>query len=326
MEKNGIWITWEFQRRNYGISSALGWPLNEFDFNSPRLIRYLKSIYKSINVIYHDKPTVVAAQNPSIILAITAILICKLFGKGIIIDAHNSGIYPCEGKNPFLLSIAKWIQKKSDLTIVTNNELKKVVESNGGRAFVLPDRIPEVNNIKRIPLEGRHAIAYICSFSDDEPYLNVIEAAKLLPPDIKIYITGKYYDRLKGKKIPENVILLGYISDEKYWSLLKSADIIMDLTLRENCLVCGAYEAVAIAQPLILSNTKALKAYFNRGCIYVGSSVASIAKGMICAVDQLDSLKSEIAELRSIRMRDWENMLILLKGEIRKVVGRKNFK
>lgn len=325
MQINGIWITWEFQRRNYGISSALGWPLNEFDLKSSRLIRYIKSIGKSVRAVHEYQPDVVAAQNPSIILAITTILICKLSGRKCIIDAHNSGIYPGEGKNALLLSVANWIQRNSDLTIVTNNELKSVVERHGGRAFVLPDRIPEVKNSQKMDLEGRHTIAYICTFSDDEPYLNVIEAAKLLPPDIKIYITGKYGDRLKGKEIPENVVLLGYISNEEYWSLLNSVEIVMDLTLRENCLVCGAYEAIAVSKPLILSNTRALRSFFHRGCIYVDSSFGSIAKGIISAINQIDGLRSEVNEFRSILNKDWENMLGSLKKEIRNMVGKQFF-
>jgi glycosyltransferase involved in cell wall biosynthesis len=316
-----LWITWEFQRRNLGISSALGWQLAQIDIKGPMLKRYLFSLWKTFLIVLDKKPDVIAVQNPSIVLAVFAMFLSRIFGIKIIMDAHNSGIYPAEGKAVFFMSVANWLQKKADLVIVTNETLKKVVESNGGRGFVLPDKISDLPvKIKGVTLDGKINVAFICTYSDDEPYREVIKAAKLLSKDIVIYFTGSYHGKVSPTEISKNVRLLGFVSEGKYWSLLRSADIIMDLTLRENCLVCGAYEALALCKPLVLSNTNALKLYFNKGCVYVDPTAHSIASGINEAVNDVKILQKDIVMLQSDLRESWSNKLDELISEINDIV------
>lgn len=318
----GLWITWEFQRRNYGISSALGFRFYEIDMKGPRFKRYLFSIAKTYTEIATNKPDIVIAQNPSIILSITVILLRKFCNYKVVIDAHNSGIYPREGKSSLLLSIAKWLQRKSDLTLVTNDEIKAVVESNGGRAYVLPDKIPTVPTHKRTTLDGNKNVVLICTFSDDEPYQDVIETASLLKSDICIYLTGKYEGKVNLQKIPRNIKLLGYVSEDDYWALLQAADVVMDLTLREGCLVCGAYEALAVNKPLILSNTKTNKSYFSNVCVYVDPMPESIANGIMYAISNLTQLEEGVTRLKSNLQDEWNGKLTLLQRKLNSICSR----
>jgi len=305
----GIWITWEKQRRNLGISSSLQWPLCEIIVRKPRVIRYLYSIYLTLKRIHNDKPDIIAVQNPSIVLAIIGVIFKYLLKYKLIVDAHNSGIFPAEGKSKTLMFISRVIQRNADITIVTNPELQVVVESNGGKAFVLPDSLPDVPSATSLELEGSYNIVFICTYNVDEPYREVIEAAKLLPDEVRIYITGNYQGRVDSLTIPKNVELLGYVSEETFWAMLTSADIIMDLTLREGCLVCGAYEGVALLKPLILSDTMALRSYFNHGCVYVKPDVLSIASGILEAIDCVDDLRLGILKLKEMIEVGWKAKL-----------------
>lgn len=302
----GIWVTWEIQRRNRGISSALGWPLYEVTYPGSRLQRYLYSSAKTIQNIFKEKPQIVAAQNPSILLAALVILFKYFIGFKVVIDAHNSGIYPMEGKNDALMAVSRWLQRHADLTIVTNEQLQSIVETNGGRAFVLPDRLTdEIPKVKLFPVKGKVNIAFICTYSVDEPYQEVIQAAKILSSDVMIYITGKYKGKVTESQVPENVKLLGFISEEDYWALLSSVDYIMDLTLREGCLVCGAYEGVALSKPLILSDTQTLRSYFSKGCVYVKPTAKSIAAGVQDIIKDHNVLGSDIKELKENLTASW---------------------
>ena len=304
----GIWITWEIQRRNRGISSALGWPLYEITYSGSRFQRYLYSSVKTIQCIFKEKPQIVAAQNPSIVLAALVILL-KYFlflSFKVVIDAHNSGIYPMEGKNHILMAVSRWLQRFTDLTIVTNEQLQSIVEANSGRAFVLPDRLTdEIPKVKLFPVKGKVNIAFICTYSVDEPYQEVIQAAKILPSDVMIYITGKYKGKVTESQVPENVKLLGFISEEDFWALLSSVDYIMDLTLREGCLVCGAYEGVALSKPLILSDTQTLRSYFSKGCVYVKPTAESIAAGIQIIIKDRTVFESDIKELKESLTTSW---------------------
>ena len=97
-----LWITWETQRRNRSTSAALNADLLELDIKGNIYIRYLKSFFSSIKKIISQKPKLLFVQNPSIVLAIFAILIGFLTKIKIIIDAHNAGLYPLEGENKLL--------------------------------------------------------------------------------------------------------------------------------------------------------------------------------------------------------------------------------
>jgi len=89
-----IWITWENQRRNKGISLALDWPLHELLFHKPGIIRYLLSIFGTIKLVMKNRPRILAVQNPSMVLAVLALVMRNFFNYRTIIDAHNAGIYP----------------------------------------------------------------------------------------------------------------------------------------------------------------------------------------------------------------------------------------
>jgi glycosyltransferase involved in cell wall biosynthesis len=317
MRSAGLWITWEKQRRNYGISKALGFEFYEFNYDHRnQLYRYIISIIKTIKLLYNKRPKVIVAQNPSIILALLAVFLKFTLKYKLLVDAHNSGLFPSEGKNKPLMVISRFIQRNSDVTIISNEKLRRAVNKNKGNAFILPDRIPDVINAPGLSLKGKYNIACICTYNNDEPYRDIIEAGRLLPNDIFIYFTGYYKNKIDIKTLPSNVKLLGFLSDEKYWGLLKQADIIMDLTLRENCLVCGAYEGLALKKPMILSDTTALKSYFYKGCVYVSSDKSSISEGIKTAIQQLENLEDEILDLKFEIEIEWAKMIKSLQARI----------
>ena len=122
----GLWITWENQRRNNGISDALYWKLCCFVYDDKTHIeRYIKSIVRTLAVVAEEKPTVIGAQNPSLVLSTLILLMAPIFRYKTVIDAHNAGIYPSKKRYGILLWISKLIQRWADITLVTNIGLKK---------------------------------------------------------------------------------------------------------------------------------------------------------------------------------------------------------
>ena len=311
-----IWITWEIQRRNKGIASALNWPLYEITFCGNRLKRYILSICETVRVVLSEKPEIIAVQNPSIILALVSIAIKHLFKVTLIIDSHNAGILPLNGQNCILQRLARFIQRKTDLTIVTNSGLKRIVEKNKGRAFVLPDKVPTAPPQSGMPLSGKKTIACISTFGEDEPYLEAIKSARLVGQEIYIYFTGKYQGKIDLENLPPNVVMLGYVSDDRYWAILRSVDVVMDLTTRKDCLICGAYEGVAVEKPLILSDTKAIRQYFNKGCVYVQNDSESIAKGIRTAFEKIDLLKIDVVTLKNKLEDEWKTTFLQFRDKL----------
>jgi len=275
-----LWITWENQRRNRTLSSHVDAKLYEMDLDAPWWVRYPVVVLKTIVIVIKENPRFIFSQNPSLVLALLSVLIASISRKKLIIDSHNAGLFPLEGKSKALNWISSKVCEWTDLTIVSNPDLKNYVESKGGQAIVIPDPIPDIEYPSDgIRLGGGFNILYVCSWAPDEPYYEVIKAAALLEDDCRIYISGDYKGRLGELDIPlpDNIELTGYIPDEQYVRYLAACDAVMALTQRENCLLCGAYEGVAAGKPVIITDTQALREYFSSGCIYTENNAAAIA-------------------------------------------------
>lgn len=306
MNRKGIWMTWEIQRRNKSLSSSLGWPLYEIVYQNSRFIRYVRCVMKTTAILLKEKPEIVIAQNPSIILALLVLSLKPLLGYKCVIDAHNAGLFPCEGKSRMLGWIARILQRHADATIVTNPALAETVGRNRGTPLVLPDRIPAAPETEPQQLPtARFNMAYICTYSGDEPYQELIKAAGELDNGHCIYFTGNFKGKVDPAKMPPNVKLTGFLSDHDYWRLISSVDAIIVLTTRENCLVCGAYEGVAATKPMILSKTQAIVRYFNRGCLYTVPDADHLKSAIGQAFESRDILVKEVEDLKIDLEKDW---------------------
>ena len=315
-----IWITWEHHRRTSELASAIpGLRLFELESETARqlnsklerLLHYPNLLLQTIRILVQERADIVIVQNPSVLLSLFMVTFGKVLAPNVIVDAHNGGVRPFHAKYTWLKPIFSIIHRWAELIIVTNDELAKIIRKNRGRPFILQDKIPSLDAPADIPLEGEFNLVLVCTFEPDEPFQEVIEAANLLDSSICIYITGKYEKAQKDiiKHAPTNVIFTGFLSEGKYISILNSCDIIIDLTLEPDCLVCGAYEAVAIGKPLILSDAPALRNYFCKGAVYTENTAVAIAQAVHYAINNKERLDKEIKQLKKEITTDWNNKL-----------------
>ena len=319
------WITWEHQRRNIGVSSGLGVPLFELAFKGGRVTRYMKSLLATGRVLTTKKPAVLFVQNPSIVLALTAVVWGRLRGRPVIVDAHNAGLTPFEGRSALLTRAAAFVSRHASLTIVSNAALTPIVDGYGGRPFVLPDPIPELPaGVAPDGAAGKLQVLFICTYASDEPYSAVVQAAGAFIDQAQIYITGrlKPQDEELRQSAPPNVTFTGFVPEGRFIGLLRAADVVMDLTTRDNCLVCGAYEGVAAGKPLILSDSRATREYFSQGVVYTDNTPESIEQCLREALADRRRLAQEVAQLRTRLVEDWSRRSEILKQEIAQIRGQ----
>lgn len=302
--------------------------LVKLEYDAPRHRRYPVLIFRTLALLRSCKPPLVFVQNPSLLLALLVVSYGRICKTPVIVDAHNAGVYPFEGRRAWATRLAFFLFRKANLTIVTNESLKSYVEENGGRACILPDPIPEIHKpAGEKSLSGDFNVMFICTWSADEPYSEVIESARLVEPGTVIHITGNSKGREKnaGGELPANVVLTGFIPEEEFQDLLWSCDVVMDLTTRENCLVCGAYEAVATGKPLLLSDTKALRNYFRRGTVFSSNDARSLAHAMNHMRHHLDRLMDEMRDYRDEIETVWGRHLNDLRSEIGTIMGKTDY-
>ena len=283
------------------MSTAMNIPLLEISIKGRSLYRYIKSSYLTYLAIRKDSVKYIFFQNPSLVLSVFIVLCNFGHRKTLIMDAHNAGIRPLEGKSKVLNLVAAWVVSKVDITIVTNAALASAVRKMSGNPFVLTDPIPKFPSKVDSPSrkENVNEVVLICTWAKDEPYQEVIESANYLKDEsVLIRITGRPPKSIKKEKIPDNVSLEGFISSIDYHNLLMEADLIVDLTTRDDCLVCGAYESVAAGTPCVVSSSAINREIFDEGFIFTENDAQSIAFAIRSGLNRKKELSEEIKAFR----------------------------
>lgn len=304
-EGRRLWITWERQRRNQSMAAWLSADLYEYNWCGNRWIRYPVLCLRTYRLLRRERPDIVFFQNPSIVLAsfVTLLRKLRLIDCKIVGDFHNGGVFPPYGK-----AIARWVARNSDFTIVTNDNLAVVIEGWGAQAVVVPDPLPVIHRGSAVcagPIDAKSFVfLFVCSWASDEPIANVVAAAALVSKDypfFKIFITGKpQLDRyLRGVSIPESVTLTRFLPTHEFDALLSRANVVMDFTTRADCMVCGAYEAVAAEKPAILSDNPPTRDYFSQGMLFTDNSATDIAAKMVESFQRFDAIDADVRKLKT---------------------------
>lgn len=307
-----IWITWEHQRRSVVLSKEFGTEYQVLVSSKRRLARYVILSLKTARLLIRQRPSLLFVQNPSMLLAFVACLYRMCSSRTFLIVDRHSNFYPISRSNIVNMAhnaLSNFTLERADLTIVTNERLNHLVESLGGKAVVLEDKIPELRKTNDLRLKGKRNILYICSFDADEPFREVFKAVELLSPDIYVYVSGNY-DKIKNKvslkRIPQNLVLLGFVSDADYVDYLYAVDAVMVLTEWDHTLLCGAYEAICAEKPMILSNKKDLIEYFSKGVVKTENDSRSIAYAIEAAITDKHGLTQEIQTFKAAINVKWQ--------------------
>jgi len=231
-DKNKIWITWESQRRSSVLSRQFGAKFFLLECNSKyRAIRYTLLTLKTLNILNKEKATHVFCQNPSIVLALFLGLMKFIFGYVLIVDRHSNFII--DSNNKLITKthdlISDMTLKLADFTMVTNEPLRSFVNSKGGNALVLQDKLPDLELGRKGVLEGKYNITFITSCSFDEPLEEVVAAFEKMDSSIHLYITGNHnnsrFCREFIKNKPSNIHFTGFLKEDDYQSQLLSSQM-----------------------------------------------------------------------------------------------------
>lgn len=308
-----LWLTWEKQIRNRSISHSLGVPLYEILSHHGRLPRYASCISRTLVLLCRERPSVVICQNPSLVLSLLLLGLRRILGFKVGIDAHFGGIEAYNGSEVFQ-RVLDSCNRSADLVIVTNEEHGRLVRSLGGKAFVCQDPLPDLDIYRGQTEESPGKIFFICSFDIDEPFREVFRAAEILrPEEFRFFVSGNYRKAGIAPGDFPHVKVLGFVPESEFYGHLFSSQVVVDLTEHENCLVCGAYEALSACKPLVLSRKNALQEYFTGGTVYTDNRAEEIAVAVRRAHAERSKLKEECSRWASLAQEEMELRLISLR-------------
>ncbi len=290
-----LWIDWGQHRRSQTLARRLGVELHEICWSGARAWRYARSLFQTLKIIANKRPQTVIATVPSIVLGYSLLFFRRWFKFKLVLDAHYFGVV-APGENHLHQNLLNFLNVRADLVIVTNESQAESLSGMGVKTFVCQDPLPVLpeSGFAGLPQSDRTALL-ICSFDEDEPYEAVFEAFKDLGEQgLTLFVSGNPKKvQIETSRFPW-VRFLGFLSDADYYGYLRACAVIIDLTTFENCLVCGAYEALAAGKPLVVSNSAALSAYFGNAVILTDNKSDSIRKAVLTAFAQRDELGDRI--------------------------------
>lgn len=291
-------------------------------------LRYLVQAGQTWRLLERERPAVVLVQSPPVFAPLVVAIWCKFRGKSgrghsarrvpYVIDCHPGTFYHSQWV--WALPLLRLLSRGAAVTLLCNEDALDILRSWKVRGIFLPDGLPSLPPAtSTIGSEGEARVAMITVFANDEPVAEVFEAARMLP-HVTFYLTGdpkRATPRLLTKK-PENVVLTGFLRGGVYSGLLNNVNGTVVLTNVMNSLNCGAYEAMSLAKPTILTDWPEMRRCFKHGFIYVTNTPESIAAGVKQLLNEQESLTTEIAARRTeyvnTRQPKFEEFAALLRG------------
>lgn len=307
-----MWLTWHYQARSRNLAKALNLPIYEYFVNDNLIQRHILSSLWTIKVLFTKRPDKIIIQCSFLLLLIVSFY--KLLRRNkvvLIVDCHTKAL---RRKAPGMLNYVFWPLKKfsfkfADLSIISNSDLIKDIKELHNEFLILPDKIPAETVNSDFRYSSKYCV-YISSFAIDEPFEEILQVSKLLENSVKIFWTGKYPDKVKNlKSLYTNIEFTGYVPFDDYYNLLGNADCILALTTEEECLQSGAYEALGLEIPMVVSDTKTLRNFFKDTAVYTKHSPDKIAESILKAINNSTSLKNKMKNLKTEKNIEFDNRL-----------------
>ncbi len=309
MAQKLAFVTWYSATRSRVLAQTLNADLITIKYKSKiRLLRLMVNPFLIAMTFFRllkKKYDVVFAQIPPIGSAIASFLYAKAFSKKLIFDAHSGFFFPKTLNQNLYLLLYRLMLKYITMNLVHNEGIFRRSFLRNTQTIVLEDKLPFKLSDSTFSDKERFRIAVICGYGKDEPLANILESINSVP-EIEFYLTGDSQNLKDKYPIPKNLILTGYLPNDEYEICLRNMQAIIALTTRPDTVLCGAYEAVSLAKPLITSDLPMLRKYFYKGTVHTQNDTQSIIASIRFLINNYQRLQDEMIELRKEKEVAWQ--------------------
>ncbi|HEX4714857.1 MAG TPA: glycosyltransferase [Ktedonobacteraceae bacterium] len=282
-------------------------------------LRYLVQCWRTWRLLEQERPAFVIVQSPPIFAPLAVALWCKLRGRkqvSYILDCHPSTFYNRRWQWAFPL--LRWLARNAVVSLLCNEDAQKYLAQWQANYIFLPDGLPDLSSFSNeVPVRDGKSIAVVSAFAHDEPVGAIFKAARLTP-DVTFYVTGAtegMTNELLANK-PENIVLTGFLRGSAYNGLLHNVQGVMILGIMITTLSCGAFEALSLAKPSIVSDLPEQRRLFSNGFLLVENTPEDIAQAVETLLNEHATYvkKAEIlrAEYIAVRRPKLEKLISLL--------------
>ncbi len=288
-------------RRSETLAERLGFDLlllGRSGFRRPWTapFAYPAMAVRTVAALVRRRPRAAVVVAPPFVAPLVAVPIMVVLRGRLAVDIHSGALLDRRWR--WAVPILAWLCRRSELALVTLDDLGSRLRRMGVETATVPDPLPRFDTMLPPRQPGNRVVA-ICGWGDDEPIESLVDAARGKPWQLRI--TGR---PRRALDLPPNVELTGFLADDAFVRAVADADVVVVLTTRDATLLSGAWEALALGRPLVLSATKALRATFGPGPTYVESTPAGIAEGIQRVLAEPSAATAATVELRDRFQRD----------------------
>jgi Glycosyl transferases group 1 len=243
---------------------------------------YPLSAIRTIAALIRLRPRAAIVAVPPFVAPLVAWPFLAVLRAPFAVDVHSGAVLDRRWR--WSLGLVAAVARSSAAAIVTLPSLEGPFRDRGAQTLVIPDPLPDVTtpdgeraDDDGIPtgVPGTPLVVAVCGWGLDEPIEALVASADARP--WHLVLTGR---PRRALNVPANVTLAGFLDDQAYRRLLARADAVVVLTDREDTLLSGAWEAIALGRPLVVSGTAALRSTFGDAVGYVDSERTTIAAGI----------------------------------------------
>lgn len=291
------------------------------------LLKYLCQGVKTLYLLLRDRPRSVICMSPPVFALIPVWLYSTIMpGRGYLIDYHTAAFTMRIYQRLYFLQ--RFFARRARVNLLTNQHLAGIVSGWGGRTLLVSDVRVRFARIERPPMLGPgFNVTFVSRYSPTEPLQTVYDAARTLDAEgVHILVTGDLRDApaeaIAG--CPSNVTLTGFLPEEQYAGLLRDSDAVLCLCTNDNTMQRGAYEAMSVETPLVLSDWRLLRETFSSGTAYVDNSADGISAGIRAVRANLPAYQQGIRELKARRSAAWETTVRQISQHIEPISAEGN--
>ena len=285
----GMVIGWmPHSQRSRTIAVQLGFELlllGRPGFRRPwtAAITYPLLTARTLLLMARMRPRAIVVVAPPFVAPLIVLPLARLLRTRVAIDIHSGAVLDRRWR--WSLPILRWTCRRADAAVTTLASLANRLPANG-TILVIPDPLPEfrVNDTQPRDPSARPRVVAVCGWGDDEPITALLDAVRGQPWDV--VLTGK---SPLGMPAPDNVRLTGFLDDDAYLLTLESAAVVVVLTTREETLLSGAWEALAVGRPLVVSATLSLRETFGPEVARAEPTAPSIRGAIALTLDDADA-------------------------------------
>jgi GT2 family glycosyltransferase len=289
------------------------WELGPMGLRGPITtpVRYPVNAIRTATRLALRRPRALIVQNPPIVPGVIAVLYGRLTGAPVALDSHPSS-FGLRGARLLgrLQPLHAWLARRARVVLVTVEDLEERIGAWGGRGLVVHEAPPAWRVETSHEDEPRRPrVLFVGVFAPDEPLAAVLDAAAQLP-EVDVQITGDLRRRpdWSASRSPRNVEWLGFLRGADYVTALARADIVMALTTDRTSVVRAGYEAVYARKPLVVTESRALRAAFPHA-IHVPNTADDVARGVRSALARLDELRAATETAHDEQHARWDRQV-----------------